>query len=191
MKRLSLCFLMVMMASCVRPPIKDDVKNPPEVKMQAYKQELTVIIREYFELSRRNNVEFSNKVGFRFENIDRKNVLAMCSYGLLSRRISLDIHYWEEATWNAKISTVYHEMTHCYCGRAHDFDEGKDYPDTTFLSVLKQYFGKYIASPLKPEGFLDDNCPKSIMYPYSFSDQCFQTHYAYYVKEMFNRCDPW
>lgn len=153
--------------------------------------ELRGIVTEYFRLSKRNNITFTSTIHMSIEDIGRDRVIGLCGFGIMYRKIMFDKSYWEESTYLSKVSTVYHEMTHCYCGRTHDFEEGKEYPDMSLKSTIKRFFGKYVYSPLKPEGFMDDGCPSSIMLPYSFSDKCFKDHYDFYTKEMFNRCDPW
>jgi hypothetical protein len=77
---------------------------------------------------------------------------------------------------------IWHELTHCYCDRSHDYGENKPYGNDGV---------KARKDPTKRDGFYLDNCPKSIMFPEILNDSCFNSHYNDYTKEMFDRCIPY
>lgn len=189
MRLVIILFLIASLTSCAAPKPKEKVKDKPAFSGMISDPEVLQITKEFFALSTRNNVQFHRYVTMGFSEIDRGNVIGLCTYGKGFREIDLDKGYWARATWMSKVALVYHELTHCYCQRDHDFDEGKMYPDGSLKFIL-QRFQNHLPSTLKPEGFLDDGCPKSIMHPIILDNQCFEQHYDYYVTEMFARCQP-
>lgn len=74
------------------------------------------------------------------------------------RSVRIDTDYWKEANFYKKESTVFHELAHCVLDMEHD----------------ERMIGDYI--------FIR---PKSIMYPYSFSQ--YETYRKEYIRELFNR----
>ena len=170
-----------------RPYYEKNITNP----------EVRVIVDEFKKLSAQKDIRFTKTVTIGFTKIYRKTVIGLCHYGTDFREIDLDSTYWKNSTWMSKISLLYHELSHCYCKRDHDFGNGEKYVEPANFDVRK------IVNPTKPfysgdfcpvelaAGFLEDGCAKSIMYPVLISDNCFIKHYDYYVKEMFNRCTPY
>lgn len=167
------------------------VKEKPEFGPEIQNRQLQIITKEYFKLSARYNVKFDKNVTIGFSTITRENVIGTCSYRPEFREIDLDSEYWKTAKWATKVALVFHEMTHCYCGRPHDFDEGEMYPDGSLAFIIQRILLKQPFTPLRPKGFLEDNCPQSIMYPVVLSNVCFKKHYSHYVEEMFSRCKAW
>lgn len=190
MKRFLFLFLITIVASCARPPIKREVKTQPAFTSEVTNPELKVIVDEFFALSKRNNITFTHKVSIGFSSIDSDTVIGTCSYRPSFREIDLDKEYWDRASWEQKVALVYHELAHCYCERDHDYDDGEMYPDNSIKAFLNGIMSRAPITPLRPPGYLDDSCPKSIMHPTIISRQCFKDHYDYYVKEMFARCEP-
>ena len=142
-------------------------------------QEAAPYVNEWLELAKLNGITFYNTVTVGFSNIERSEVIGECNYSYFFREIDLDQTYWKTFTKIRKTALLYHELTHCYCGRKHDYAVGKEYDNNE-----RPWF------PLKREGFFLDGCPLSLMYPYVVEDSCFISHYAEYTKEMFNRCEP-
>ena len=190
MRRFLLLILFVFIASCAKPPIKHEVKDKPSFTSEITDPELKVISEEFFRLSKRNNITFKNRVSIGFNSIDRGNIIGTCSYRPKFREIDLDIDFWKRANWAEKVALVYHELAHCYCQRDHDFDEGTMYPDSSLKAIIQGWMAKQPISLVRPDGYLEDACPKSIMHPTILDDECFKRHYDYYVKEMFVRCEP-
>lgn len=191
MKRLLLFIFLAFLCSCAQPKPKDDVKKEPQFSTEITDPELKVISEEFFHISRHKDLVFSKKVSMGFSDIERGSVIGTCTFGNGFREIDLDKEFWARASWASKVALVYHEMTHCYCERGHDFDEGVLYPDNSIKFFLDRILNGAPFTPLRPEGYLEDGCPKSIMYPIIVDPFCFERHYKYYVQEMFNRCDPW
>jgi hypothetical protein len=192
MKRLILLSFLFALGSCVAPSQHGDLKpkEKPEHSIEITDPEIKVISDSYFDISKRFNLGFSRKVSIGFTKIPKDNVIGLCTFGKDFREIDLDADFWNRASWPSKVALLYHEMTHCYCTREHDFDGGTMYPDGSLRYILDR-FTRNMPSPLKPEGYLDDGCPKSIMHPIIVDNYCFNKHYGYYIEEMFNRCDPW
>lgn len=191
MRRFIYLFLLVVIASCAQPTAKERQKNRPVFSNSISEPNLKIIVDEYFNLSSRNNIHFTKNVSIGFSKIDKKSVIGQCAFGRNWREVELDTEYWKRSTWISKIALVYHELTHCYCGRGHDFGNGEEYPDQSIKSIIDRILIRQPFSPLKPTGYLDDSCPKSIMHPIILDDYCFEKHYEYYVKEMFDRCEPY
>lgn len=166
-------------------------KNTPQFSTSIKDPELKVITDEYFRLSARYNIKFKSKVSMGFSKISKESVIGVCSYRPSFREIDLDSEYWKKANWNTKLALTFHELTHCYCGRDHDFGNGTMYPDGSIKWVIQKLFLAQPLTPLKPPGFFEDKCPTSIMYPVVLDNQCFLKHYSYYVQEMFSRCQPY
>ena len=189
MKRLLLTIFTIILASCAAPTQKDKVKEKPAYAGMISDPEVYSITKSYFELSTYNHITFRRYVTMGFTDIERGNVIGLCTFGRGFREIDLDKTYWKNATWPSKVALVYHELTHCYCQRDHDFDNGTMYPDGSLRYILQRWQDR-LPSPLKPEGFLGDGCPKSIMHPIILDNECFEKHYDYYTTEMFARCKP-
>jgi hypothetical protein len=191
MTRLLIYILMATVASCAQPPMKGHtVKEKPNFSTEITDPQIKVITNEYFRLSDRNDIVFSNKVSIGFSKIDRGSVIGTCSFQRTFREIDLDEGYWARSTWASKVALIYHELTHCYCERGHDFGDGENYPDNTIESIIERILVKQPLTPLKPAGYMDDNCPESIMHPTILDDDCFLKHYQHYTTEMFARCEP-
>lgn len=191
MVRSFLLFLFAAVASCAQPTTKIENKLRPSYSTEITDPELKVITDEFFKLSARNDIVFDHRVSMGFSEIKKGQVIGYCSFNSRFREIDLDKDYWKRSSWLSKIALVYHELAHCYCERDHDFDDGEKYPEDTLDKIIDNILVKQPLTPLKPPGYLDDFCPKSIMHPTILDDYCFERHYAYYVKEMFARCEPW
>lgn len=147
------------------------------------------MVDEYFWLSTQNHIHFYNKVTVGFKNINEGYVVGLCTYGGLFREIDVDINYWNHSTSTSKMTLLFHELTHCYCGRPHDYGRHLKYPESAATKLIKLIEWKIAGGP-RP-GYRKDGCPISIMHPVVLSDGCMMEHYAEYTKEMFLRCDPW
>lgn len=54
-------------------------------------------------------------------DIDEKDVVGQCSYGEnTSRRVNIDINYWNKASDLEKEFVIFHELGHCYLDRSHN-----------------------------------------------------------------------
>lgn len=188
MRSILLTILLFLSVSCSKPPLKKETYERPVFSTEIDHPELKVISDEFFKLSHRNNITFSNKVSIGFANITDENVIGLCYYKDTFREIFIDYKFWKKASWSPKTALIYHELAHCYCQRDHDFDEGTMYPDGSLKAIIQSFMAKQPIDYLKPDGYMSDSCPKSIMYPIIISDYCFKKHYPHYVKEMFNRC---
>lgn len=191
MIRFFLLFLITVIGSCTAPPVKEPIKEKPQFTSKIEDPEVQAIVDEFFRLSARNNLEFNQKVTIGFSKIKKDSVIGTCTYADGWREIDLDADFWARATWKEKVALVYHELSHCYCERDHDYDNGIMYPDNSLKAILQDYFAEKLFTPMKPKGFFDDECPVSIMHPVIVNDQCFETHYQHYTQEMFARCKPW
>lgn len=162
--------------------------------MEITDPDIKTITDEFIALGKRNKVTFTNKVSIGFTDLKdyKKNVIGLCTYGGDWREIDLDRPYWNRATWLTKIALLYHELAHAYCTRRHDWAKGKKYPDPETQVMIDLFNPERPPMSLlwPPPGFYDDGCPTSLMHPTIIDDECTQKHYSEYVKEMFQRCDP-
>lgn len=144
------------------------------------------IVDEYFKLSKQNHIRFRNKVTMGFEQINKGNIVAYCTFGDFYREITIDVSYWHHSTNMTKHILLFHELTHCYCGRGHDYRKGIAYPETESarIALALQWVQKGGPRP----GYWPDGCPFSLMYPVVLDDSCATAHYKEYTKEMFDRC---
>lgn len=140
-----------------------------------------------------HGIKFKKPVTMGFSEIKWKKgkgtVVGLCTYGKNFREIDIDPKYWAESSWETKRTLIYHEMTHCLCGRYHTWKDGT-YPEADSDMELMRDMGP---KPFykRPPGFLDDECAASIMYPYVLSDECIAKHWPYYDSEMFEGCKPY
>lgn len=147
-------------------------------------------VDEFMELSRRNNITFKRSVSIGFKQINQGKVIGLCTYAKSFREIDLDIGYWQRATEKERKALMFHELVHCYCERGHDFADKQDYPES-FLKSIYISVGQNIPWCLKKlPGYFDDHCPLTIMHPTLTDRSCLETHWEHYLKEMFDRCEP-
>jgi len=132
-------------------------------------------VQEYKTLAKYHGITFNNEVSVGFTNIDQGDIIGQTHYGLYFREIDIDKAYWFNATQITRTTLMFHELTHAYCLRDHDYGDGKKY-DKKNLNIT--------------EGRFKDFCPQSIMFPYELDDNCAMAHYQEYIDEMFERCIP-
>lgn len=180
----------VLLVSCAVHSRKIPDNERPVFSNKIADPEVKIIVDEYIRLSNENNVQFTDIVDIGFTKIDSNTIIGICSISNGIRKIYLDSQYWAEASWQSKVTLLFHELGHCYCGRPHDFGDGKMYPDNTLIAILQEYMARELYTPLRPKGYMDDGCPESIMHPTILTNTCFSEHYKYYTKEMFARCIP-
>lgn len=146
------------------------------------------IVDEYKSLATKHRIIFTDSVSVGFTDIKYQSVVGVCNYGDNFREIDIDRHYWEVSTEETRRTLLFHELSHCYCLRNHDYGKDSPYPEATRSSRAKKdsplYF--YVS-----EGFFVDGCPLSIMYPYVLNDACMSEHKPHYEDEMFDRCQPY
>ena len=146
------------------------------------------MVDEWLWLAKQNNLVFSRKVTVGFKKIGRDRVIGLCTYGLGWHEIDIDTDIWESISGAAKLEVVFHELTHCYCNRSHDYGNGIEYPSSESARVAQAL--DWTRNGGERPGRLADGCPSSIMYPIALQDDCVWHHYDFYVAEMFDRCKP-
>ena len=174
---------MVLAITAVRSCSESHEKTEPEY--HGVDPTLQPIVDQYLRISSDNNVVFSNQVTLGLKNINEGGAVGICNYGKNWREIDVDKGYWERSSEVTHYALLFHELTHCYCGRDHDYGEEKMYKTVKELRKENEAGIKHAGG-----GFYEDNCPTSLMYPIVVDDECMIAHYKEYVKEMFNRCEP-
>lgn len=178
MKRLFAVFIgILILVSCCTI----DISSKPDYSKA--ESQAKVIYEEYIKLSSYKHIVFHKKVSVKFDRIDREGVVGFCAMGPTRREVVIDINYWNNIGKLQKLELLFHELTHCFCGRMHDYGDGKPYPEVS----SKVYAAK---RPAKRSADFDDGCPKSIMFPRVLDKKCIGRHYGEYTEEMFDRCNP-
>lgn len=131
-------------------------------------------VNEWMALAKEHGFKFSKTISMGFEGLNKESVVGLCRYRLTFREIVMDKYYWQILSPIDRTVTVWHELTHGYCGRDHDYALGKEYRENE-----------------NKEGFYKDRCPLSIMYPTIIEEGCFKKHYREYTTEMFERCEAY
>jgi hypothetical protein len=180
-----LLFLSIVSACATLQPIKGKT-GPEYVGVAVPAQSL---VDDYLTLAREHGLTFHNKVTLGFSHIPEENIIGWCSYGRNFREIDLDVNYWNASSAQSKKWLLWHELSHCYCNRDHDYGQGKPYRSNSPFASM-DIFPKYYPAR-NTEGYFDDMCPLSIMHPVHVDDDCAESHYQHYVDEMFDRCDPY
>lgn len=114
------------------------------------------ILKPYF-LSFETNVGATTEyIDAEFISIEPPNVGLCQTYDSGdNKKITVDPAYWANASESQRQQLIYHELGHCVLGLAHV---------TTFKV---------------------DQCPTSIMYPYTFGDSyCYSNERNYYFQEL-------
>lgn len=86
----------------------------------------------------------------------RGNTVGVCLVRPSGKKITIDFGYWSMISDSQKEELMYHELGHCAMDLDHD------------------------------ESVLSNNCPVSIMYPYTF-DYCYLNYTGYYKEELKNK----
>jgi len=144
---------------------------------------------EYKRLAKNEGITFKHDITIGFKRINMGDAIGLTTYGRNWREIDVDSDYWEDATDESKTMVLYHELTHAFCDRGHDYGDGVPYPvSEEARSDQKKKCRK--ESCITP-GYYKDECPLSLLYPAIFDDYCFLIHRDDYLKEMFQRCIPY
>jgi len=186
MRRLIIVFIIFFIILNIPSCTSLEIKPRPDYKdvdprAQSY-------VNEYIYLSKQNHLKFKHKVTLGLKHIEQSDTIGLCTLGKYFREIDLDINYWNKASEIGKLALVYHELTHCYCDREHDYGKDKKYPEKT-ADIIKEGIDNSLNKNPK-HGYWNDECPTSIMHPTIVEDYCIKTHYNEYITEMFDRCKP-
>lgn len=168
---------------------KTEIKRP---LYNGINKKFASLVNEYKNLALKKHIKFTKTVTIGFRKINRDRIIGLCNYSPSYREIDIDIQYWNNSSKISRKLLLFHELTHCYCNRGHDYGNGINYLPVPLEKIAKKIY--YILHPdnkyARP-GFYKDRCPLSIMYPYNLSDACFIKHSKEYESEMFNRCFPY
>lgn len=200
-KSLLVILILSLSLSCSTVPKLPELPELPELpKMVKMAPEHTGIdpalksyYDEYLALAKINKLDFTNKITIGFKTIDEANVVGLCTRnGLMGfREIDVDKEYWNSASMQNRATLIFHELTHCLCSRGHDFGDFQFYPETDAFSKFFTTIKDLCVEKTEPKGFYDDGCPLSLMYPNIVPPDCLDLHYSDYMKELFDRCEPW
>lgn len=138
----------------------------------------------WIKLAKEHKLSFKRKVSIGFKKIDDKSTIGRCWYLFNRREIEVDPRFWDYASEAGREALMYHELTHCFCGRDHDYGKKKSYPENSLES-------KVCTVESDHPGFFEDGCPLSMMHPRILDEMCYLSHYQHYIDEMFERCETW
>lgn len=182
-----MCIILILMMFLENSIGIDDlprgIRSKPYPEYVGVDSRLKTINSEFLKLAKKSGIVFHNKVTIGFKNININHIVGLTHYGTSFREIDIDLSAWNRYTWLMKVELVYHELVHAYCTRSHDYGEGFPYN--------KEWLDRITILDNSRSGYLNDGCPKSVMFPYVMQEKCFKDHYGYYVKEMFNRCEAY
>lgn len=150
-------------------------------------EEAVSLVNEYKQLAEIMHIKLNSKIGVHFAKIEEPLVIGLCYRAPFFRQIELDTAFWHQADSNQRLALIFHELTHCYCGRNHDY-KGGSYPESDREKAKEQEV--WIKNKSRP-GYWDDSCPISLMSPVIVDSVCVQLHYNEYIQEMFDRCKPY
>lgn len=197
MKYLLFCFnafllgvLISSIISCCSINVKSHLTPRRSPKYRGVDANLQKYVDDYMNLAKDKKIQFKHSVSIGFMKINSGNVIGVCNYGSTFHEIDIDKAFWDEATNTQKDALMKHELSHCYCDRDHDWDEGKNYPEPSHSDKKNDTFNVTLFTP-NHEGMYEDNCPLSLMYPIIPNDACVWAHYQDYSNEIFNRCKPY
>ena len=149
---------------------------------------LEPLAKEYRDLAEIAKIKFTHTIGADFKRMEEPNVIGVCYSSPGYRQIEIDTLFWSQADSYQRMALMYHELTHCYCGRNHDY-KGRDYPDNATIYISEASLAEDKKKPIPL--YYDDGCPRSIMHPYIVPTHCMKVHYSEYITEMFERCVPY
>jgi hypothetical protein len=147
-------------------------------------KELKPYIDEFLKLSKDKYLTIKNHTIFGtlgYNNPkDKSDTVGLCEFVI--RKVTIDTKYWKGLSEIRKKALVFHELGHCTLFRGHTstkWDDGSiEYKIEKFLFWIGFFEDK---------GYLDDNCPASLMHPYTLSDHCLKNHWDYYIEELFSK----
>lgn len=190
MRQFLVAFLCVSIVGSAVPMCDEYSVSKPGPEYSGIEPEFIGYSKLYNTLASFHGLSFKNTVTIGFSTIKPKNkdvsYIGYCSYGKNFREIDVDQGYWEKASELTRRSLIFHELTHCYCTRGHDWGEDKQYPEVgTIQEKVQRAFWIFLP------GVMSDGCPKSLMFPHVLGDMCAAKHWPMYEREMFDRCDPY
>ena len=160
LKRLCLNFIILAyFAACCTIDIGARRMSP---RYKGVDPELTNYVNDYTSLAKQSGIVFTHKVTIGFTDIKDDYIIGLTNYGLGFREIDIDRQYWKGSSTMTRRILMYHELSHAYCYREHDFGEDRPYGEAKENRKNNH----------KGEGFFKDGCPISIMYPIIIEDDC-------------------
>lgn len=141
---------------------------------------------EYTRLAMKRKIVFNHDVTIGFKEINEGSTIGICTLSEKWHEIDLDTVFWKKHSEIERKFLTFHELTHCFCNRDHDFGNGQMYTPLGWFATLIPFRKDY-----KSTGYFKDGCPMSIMAPVIATEDCLESYYEYYIDEMFNRCKPW
>ena len=148
-------------------------------------------VDEWLYMAKTRGLEFNHVVSIGFREINDGDVVGECHYSPYFREIDIDTSFWTNSTDTEKKVLLYHELTHCYCDRGHDYAEGKEYGPQNGLDRRKDLEIMTIKFDVLEGRYPEDYCPLSLMYPRIVDTACVMAHYNDYMSEMFDRCQEY
>lgn len=190
-----ICTIFAISLSFGLPPSKSDIHVKAKPDYAGVNPAFQVILSDFKDIALEHDITFTKEVTIGFAHIKQsklKSFLGARTIGLCHttdtwREIDIDQKAWKESSYETRISLLFHELAHCYCGRNHDWAKDKPYPEAN------DRVGRLVEKlkPLMTAGFFEDECPMSLMYPVIPGDSCMTTHGREYLDEIFERCDPY
>lgn len=166
-----LAYLLVSCAS-IKKPIRIKNTNPAGEEIVKYTKDFENIVKKAIPKSQIDTVDIV------MGDIEGPAV-GVCTYTFPRTRITLDRTYWKTASELDRESLMLHELTHCVCSVGHVFFTGT-YPEKPSKPMF--------SSDYLLNGYLEDGCPSTIMYPYTLDEGCYKKHREHYRFEIRLQC---
>lgn len=178
MKKLILLFtLMFSLTSCAT-----DFELRLSKKYKGVDPELQTYVEEFKVLSKGKVTDYDLRnfsMGFR-DYEKGSSIAGTCHYGV--KEVDISRKWWN--SWNTpaeRLELVFHELGHCILKRGHTKKPTHD----SFIAWMERLGFKL--GFFTDKGLLYDGCPASFMHPYTIGDRCINTHFHYYINELFDR----
>lgn len=182
------------MISCIHQTVKRVYPPPPPRDAPEHKgidPELQPFVDDYIDRAKAAGIEFKHSVTVGFKTINRGPVIGSCLRDDNFHEIDIDESFWEEATFRRQRALIFHELTHCLCNRNHDYAKGKDYPSDLIETIIDSIVNRVPFRVRINPGYFVDECGLTYMTPVIPSVECLIDHEKEYLREMFDRCEPY
>jgi hypothetical protein len=182
--------LFIILALMVYGPSAREEEASNQPKYSKTDEKLQIYEDIYIDLARKHNIKFTHSVYAGFTVIKQGLIVGMCHYTSHYREIDIDQPFWEKTEEDTRRTLMFHELTHCLCGRDHDYGLNKPYIDPKYEEIVQRCMPR-IPLWVNYPGYFVDGCPLSLMSPTLPTLDCIKIHGAEYEEEMFDRCKPY
>lgn len=177
-RRVFIGLFFVIMVSCTTVNVYRDSRVFP--KYSGVDPELASYVNNWLEYGSLYDIKFNHPVSIGLTDINDGATVGLTHWSSpFFREIDIDKKYWSNETQMKRIALLWHELGHAYCNRYHDYGHYKYY---------KHKESGAADDPSQKDGFFNDKCPISIMFPFVVPAECMVSHWQEYIDETFKNC---